>query len=447
MSFTPLHRALGRQPDEPLDSDMLDEAIREGVAESADLDWKKTIYSAKGITQGDFPKDVAAMANSGGGLIVCGVEEEAHTGRAKARCGIDEVSDEDERAVRSAAVTAISPPVFGLRLTRIGVAPSRALVIEVPASMETPHMVFRNDLFGAPIRNGASTAWMQEPQIERLYRARFNERRNADEGVERLWRDAASWYAADDRPYAVGVARPQTPHSTFRRDERAARRICEQAGMLAQAVAPSIHPFYQFDWLAQRNERLNAWRPALRQWRARILRDQWQQASAAIHDDDTVVLVQAVGGASGADLSGAEWKLKPCEVFTSVAEGFARDLLCLAEAAAPDRPWQCDVLTGFVFTGTEQPRAVMPQPSFGTRVSRTYSADQMKAADAVTPDTDAVHDIPGFVERFRSSFFLGFGLDSLRSQVYDLARDLVNMLGCEEVRSFEPPADDSSSSS
>lgn len=52
---------------------MLDEAVIAGVSETDDLDWKSELPPMKGLPQTDFPKDVAAMANSGGGIIVFGV--------------------------------------------------------------------------------------------------------------------------------------------------------------------------------------------------------------------------------------------------------------------------------------------------------------------------------------------------------------------------------------
>ena len=45
------------------------------VVETDDLDWKSELPSAKGLSATDYPKDIAAMANSGGGLIVYGVKE------------------------------------------------------------------------------------------------------------------------------------------------------------------------------------------------------------------------------------------------------------------------------------------------------------------------------------------------------------------------------------
>jgi hypothetical protein len=44
------------------------------------------------------------------------------------------------------------------------------MVVVVPASTEGPHLIYRDDLFGAPIRNDADTEWMKERQIDAMYR-------------------------------------------------------------------------------------------------------------------------------------------------------------------------------------------------------------------------------------------------------------------------------------
>ena len=63
LNFTPLHRALGVAP-QPMTDNMLDEAAIAGVSETDDLDWKSELPPMKGLPQTDFPKDVAAIANS-----------------------------------------------------------------------------------------------------------------------------------------------------------------------------------------------------------------------------------------------------------------------------------------------------------------------------------------------------------------------------------------------
>lgn len=69
MVFTPLHRSLGLAPSE-LTDELLNQAVAAGVTESDDLDWKSELPPQSGLAQTDMPKDIAAMANGGGGMIV-----------------------------------------------------------------------------------------------------------------------------------------------------------------------------------------------------------------------------------------------------------------------------------------------------------------------------------------------------------------------------------------
>ena len=78
MTFTALHRALGREPS-PLTDELLDCAVERGVKKSGDLDWKSKLPLREGLPNTDFPKDVAAMANRGCHRVRCsGVPEESY---------------------------------------------------------------------------------------------------------------------------------------------------------------------------------------------------------------------------------------------------------------------------------------------------------------------------------------------------------------------------------
>lgn len=74
MQFTSLHRYLGDAPG-PLTGAMIDRAIAKRLREADDLDWKSKLPPLGAVPNSDFPKDVAAMANSGGGALVFGVTE------------------------------------------------------------------------------------------------------------------------------------------------------------------------------------------------------------------------------------------------------------------------------------------------------------------------------------------------------------------------------------
>ncbi|MEV6624366.1 ATP-binding protein [Amycolatopsis sp. NPDC051106] len=208
MTFTALHRAVGADPG-PLSNDLLTHAVTTGITESSDLDWKSELPPAKGMAQTDFPKDVAAMANSGGGVIVFGVRESQKA--AISRVDVGDFDEACERSLRSVAITAISPPVFGLNVYCLGAEGERAVVVEVPASVDGPHLIYRNECFGAPVRNDADTVWMKERQVEAAYRARFDERRHATEVLDILFADAAAGRDSETRAWLIAVAHPRIP--------------------------------------------------------------------------------------------------------------------------------------------------------------------------------------------------------------------------------------------
>lgn len=72
--FTPLHRWLGRE-NEPLSIELLDAAVNVDLEEKSDLDFKLTSPSAAKLSQSDLAKDIAAMANSGGGMLLFGIRD------------------------------------------------------------------------------------------------------------------------------------------------------------------------------------------------------------------------------------------------------------------------------------------------------------------------------------------------------------------------------------
>ena len=259
MSFTPLHRALGLPPS-ALTDDIVDAAVAAGTTESDELDWKSELPPIKNLSQTDVPKDIAAMANSGGGMIVYGVEEaqEAATGRAD----VGEFTEGHERAFRSVAVTAISPPVFGLEIYRLG-TDTRAVAVGVPASVDGPHLIYRNDYFGAPIRNDADTTWMKERQIEAMYRARFDEQRRANEDLGRLFDDAAGERDTHARAWLIAVAHPRVPLRGIGRSARhQAAAVFERAGAITLTYSNrhAVHPLENIDHLSPV--------PGLRRWTA-----------------------------------------------------------------------------------------------------------------------------------------------------------------------------------
>lgn len=413
MSFTEIHRALGVAPG-PLTDELLNSAISARVVETEGLDWKSELPPAKGLPQTDFPKDVAAMANSGGGVIVYGVREEQKA--AVERVDVGEFDEAYERSLRNAVITAISPPVFGLNVHRVGAPGSRAVVVEVPASLDGPHLIYKNDYFAAPVRNDSDTVWMKERQIEAMYRARFEERRHATEILNVLSSEAAAGRDTDTRAWLIAVAHPRVPRFRDRMSRESARDVLSKAEGLALVYAGrgGIHPLESVD-------RLNP-RPGLRRWVAvnTAVSDRavWKEAWVSIHDDGSVTLAAAVGAHRNQDGYFEGWQVESSAIECAIADLMAL-IRTTAEATAND---EYDVRAGIVWTGGN-PLTIL------TKDNQGFTYDGVSTPlHHYTPVEMTVNANAPDVEYFW--------------HVRDLAQDCVNQGGISNVLMIRPPARD-----
>ncbi len=350
------------------------------------------------------------MSNSGGGVIVYGVEEEQKA--ATVRCDVGEFSQEHERAFRSAAVTAISPPVFGLEIQRLGTSP-RAVAVVVPASVDGPHLIYRNDYFGAPIRNDADTVWMKERQIEAMYRARFDERRRAVEAVEGLYVETATGRDSADRAWLIAVAHPRLP-GLARPTRDDVIDIVKRAGTitLTYSKRDAVHPIESVD-------RLNP-RPGLRRWVApnsatsQGLR--WREAWASVHHDGSVTMAAAVGGyprTYGGSFEG--WEIEARGIEAVVADFTA---MVRATAAALHHG-EYDVCVGIEWAGADH-LLILTIDSFG----QTYEGASTPLA-SYSPVRSTLNAVASDAE--------------FHQQVYELAQDCVNQGGITHLHVIEQP--------
>ncbi|MEV8183417.1 RNA-binding domain-containing protein [Specibacter sp. NPDC078692] len=179
-----------------------------GVHEEADLDWKQEL-PGRGSSP-ETTKDIAAMANSGGGVIVYGVAETS--GRADA---INEVSiHEADRAILLAAAAAARPIVQGMALVPLASsegASTGVVVAIVPGSPNAPHLVGEGNRMGVPARNGATTIWLDERAIERAYSERFNLRASRYDLLSTMVDDLKDRLKLSGTTWLVGVATPVAP--------------------------------------------------------------------------------------------------------------------------------------------------------------------------------------------------------------------------------------------
>lgn len=355
------------------------------------------------------------MANSGGGMIVYGVEEKQKSATGRKDTG--KFDEGHERAYRSAAVAAISPPVFGLEIFRLG-SECRAVAVNVPASVDGPHLIYKNDFFGAPVRNDADTAWMKERQIETMYRARFDERRRATDAVDSLFSEAAVGLDASARAWLVAVAHPRIARVANRPDRHQAREMFENAGAVALSYSNrnGVHPLENVDCLNPR--------PGLRRWTAvnTAVSDssKWREAWASIHHDGSVTVTAAVGGhRKSFDGFFDGWEVEGRGIEASIA-----DFMALVRAAAGAlHTDEYEVRVGVEWTGV-QPLSILTMDGSGW----TF--------DGVSTPLRAFTSV-------RSTVIASGSAPSFHRQVHELAEDCVNQGGITYLHVIsDPPSEE-----
>lgn len=414
--FTPLHRSLGREASR-LSLEMIDAAADARVEETADLDFKLDPPAPQSLMQSDLAKDIAAMANSGGGMLVFGVRDSDSRVSEAPGVAPEFVTDTYVRDLRRVALNRVSPPILNLAVVTTTDGARHGLAVIVPPSLEVPHLIFVGDSFRAPYRVGPDTAFMSERMLERAYRERFSVRQQREEElVSQL--SAALEHHIRGELWIGAIAHPVAGANYARRLGREeVARVLNAALELANSWAPrSVHPL---EWLDRSNPR-----PGLRRWRARFGRSgqstRWREAQAEIADDGTVLLVSAMGAGRG----GVTTEFDRHEVGSDRVEAFVADFVALAHQTAValgTNPYE--VRVDFAGEPTEPIILRIPDDPTGHYLDPEFSIPIQRFV-AVEAVIDALAQPAGLLE-----------------QVRDLATDVVNQGGAQYLHAIKPTVD------
>ncbi|MBT0995663.1 putative DNA binding domain-containing protein [Cellulomonas sp. DKR-3] len=210
-SWSRIHEALGA-PRGPLTYELVARAVAANVSEADDLDWKSDQRSDE-AARAELAKDIAAMANTAGGVLVIGVAEKGKGAEKALELSPVALGEQAEQQVRAVNVSRVRPVVQGVEVAQLP-CDSRpgygVVVVYIPRSPDAPHFVERRESTIAPWRNGSHTDAMLERQIERAYADRFARRQDEHARLERLFESTAERLAGE-HPWLVGVSRPRSP--------------------------------------------------------------------------------------------------------------------------------------------------------------------------------------------------------------------------------------------
>lgn len=211
--FTPIHRALGLEPGN-LTLEIIKKAVEEGLEETADFDMKRVVPNLKeDKSKQEIAKDIAAMANSGGGWIIYGVGEGASDIAGSIHpC---EWTATEEQQMLNIAYTKIDPPVVGLEFNKISCGENsdkKLVLMHIPDSVDAPHFArAEKNNFSAPRRNGPHTKPMTYRDIERGFRERFQRGVEQEKTIQGYFEQAADALNPEQGVFLAIAAVPVTP--------------------------------------------------------------------------------------------------------------------------------------------------------------------------------------------------------------------------------------------
>lgn len=208
-----------------------------GAGESEVLELKSEHYDRNDRGRFELAKDIAALANRRGGVIVLGVDED-HQARAATARGVAVSDDELGRIRQTIAARVVPLPDVDVRALPdpdLGDGVGFVLLVVSP-SVLAPHAVVDAERLRYPVRHGTTTRFLTEPDVADAYRRRFAAASDRTERLTVLAREAAP--ARGSRGFLVVTLAPERLGST-RIDRSTFRRFREFADQL-----PSVAPWH-----------------------------------------------------------------------------------------------------------------------------------------------------------------------------------------------------------
>ena len=175
--------------------------IEDSVAESRDLDYKRSPYGKNPQAEKEFLKDVTALANTFGGHLVIGMKEEGGIASEVVPM-TDRTFDDEKQRLENLLRDAVEPRMIGVQMQQVPIAAGGfVLMIRVPKSWNPPHRVLMRDnkFFG---RNSTGTYPMDVEQL----RAVFLGASEMEQRVRRFREDRINSIASGHTPVQIRKA-------------------------------------------------------------------------------------------------------------------------------------------------------------------------------------------------------------------------------------------------
>ena len=418
--FTPIHRALGLEPGN-ISIDLFKQAVEHSVEETSDLDWKRVAYdSRKPRWDEEAAKDIAAMANSGGGWIVFGIEEDGDKNAASKIAPISWSATDQQRILRM-AYAKIGPPVVGLEFHQIecGDEESGSIVMmRVPDSADAPHFAKKgDDAFVAPRRNGPHTVYMSDREIERGFRERFQHADDQERLLQDRYERACEALRPEDGVFLAVAAVPYEPVSA--QGPSSKQRVLEY---VSNSRIPERY----------RQANAHSWwdigeiKKGLRQWVLRNNRSSWGKCRHCLYDDATVLASYRVtlqGGSYSATRATDE-DLRNHSLSEDIETAIIDFLTLLRSHAQERKAYGGFRIRAGLVGDSGSPIFIRATENWGNRPLGVEYSEPIIRFQPITTELDPLLDI-----------------DEILPTINDLALDLINQGGVQYLQVMAEPND------
>jgi hypothetical protein len=118
------------------------------VQESMTLDYKQELLGANDEAKKEFLCDISSFANEQGGVMLFGIEEEKdkdgrNTGIPKRVCGLPGTNiDQAQSRLLNIIQDGLDPKLYGVTLRSLTISESTILLLGIPRSLSSPHIVW-----------------------------------------------------------------------------------------------------------------------------------------------------------------------------------------------------------------------------------------------------------------------------------------------------------------
>lgn len=151
-----------------VDETTLNELVEAGATETVYLDFKRETYGSSDSDKKEILKDISSFANSLGGQLVIGIDEEdGAASKVTPITGMD--IDQELLRLENIVRTGVEPKIIGLRMKRIQVQDGSVILINVPKSFNPPHRVIFKNSNRYYARNSSGTYELSLEELRMLF--------------------------------------------------------------------------------------------------------------------------------------------------------------------------------------------------------------------------------------------------------------------------------------